>query len=432
MNLNFSPLHRWLQRRHLRALEAAYEAAQAIQALEMKYANGGKITYTPEQTKTVFDYIKSLRDRQLLKVRTNLAQFQLSGLLVHRPEAVSDCTSEAAMQLEAAVLEKLNFIESIIGKYREDESASLPVNSDEPLPAAPVTPDTATPVDRRDPKNAAARTIDPATIAAYSPSPRRSRFSQRDLPLGFGNELNPNYEQRVVQELRLRRQQNRTAARWLLILLLVPLMVQILVKNLVLEPLLGTYSDRHPTRIELSQAIQEQFLAEFAAVKEKLEIQELIGVIPELTPAQRRQRLEEAAVDLWRDARNQSLNGLKNLMADGIALLTFAGLVYFNRSKLTAIRTVSNQAFLTLSDPAKVFLFILVTDMFVGFHSAEGWEVLLQGVTSHFGLPENPAAVNTFIATVPVIIDSCIKFWIFSYLTRYSPSASAIYERMNT
>ncbi|MBF2076210.1 MAG: hypothetical protein IGS50_20945 [Synechococcales cyanobacterium C42_A2020_086] len=25
-----------------------------------------------------------------------------------------------------------------------------------------------------------------------------------------------------------------------------------------------------------------------------------------------------------------------------------------------------------------------------------------------------------------------IKFWIFNYLTRFSPSSSAIYERMNT
>jgi hypothetical protein len=70
--------------------------------------------------------------------------------------------------------------------------------------------------------------------------------------------------------------------------------------------------------------------------------------------------------------------------------------------------------------------------MFVGFHSAEGWEVLLESVARHFGVPESRAAINTFIATVPVVLDSCIKFWIFSYLTRYSPSASAIYERMNT
>ena len=62
----------------------------------------------------------------------------------------------------------------------------------------------------------------------------------------------------------------------------------------------------------------------------------------------------------------------------------------------------------------------------------QGWEVLLEGAIAHFGLPESRVAVNAFIATVPVIIDSCIKFWIFSYLTRYSPAASSIYERMNT
>ena len=58
--------------------------------------------------------------------------------------------------------------------------------------------------------------------------------------------------------------------------------------------------------------------------------------------------------------------------------------------------------------------------------------MILEGVSRHFGLPESKVFINGFIATVPVFIDACIKFWIFSYLTRYSPSASAIYERMNT
>ncbi|QZZ23707.1 hypothetical protein J5X98_21875 [Leptothermofonsia sichuanensis E412] len=85
-----------------------------------------------------------------------------------------------------------------------------------------------------------------------------------------------------------------------------------------------------------------------------------------------------------------------------------------------------------VSDPAKVFLLILVTDMFVGFHSVEGWDVILASVFHHFGLPENDTFIKSFIATVPVFMDSCIKFWIFNYLTRFSPSASAVYERMNT
>lgn len=107
-------------------------------------------------------------------------------------------------------------------------------------------------------------------------------------------------------------------------------------------------------------------------------------------------------------------------------------MVYFSRQRITNLRVFFNRAFLKLNDLTKVFLFILVTDMFVGFHSAEGWEVLLEGVLHHLGLSESKVFVNGFIATIPVVLDSCIKFWIFSYLTRYSPSTSAIYERMNT
>ncbi|WP_104905490.1 hypothetical protein [Nostoc sp. 'Lobaria pulmonaria (5183) cyanobiont'] len=33
-----------------------------------------------------------------------------------------------------------------------------------------------------------------------------------------------------------------------------------------------------------------------------------------------------------------------------------------------------------------------------------------------FGLPENKTFIHTFIATVPVMIDSFTKFWIFNYL----------------
>jgi CemA family len=70
--------------------------------------------------------------------------------------------------------------------------------------------------------------------------------------------------------------------------------------------------------------------------------------------------------------------------------------------------------------------------MFVGFHSAEGWEVSLEGIGHHFGLPESKLFIYTFIAIVPVMLDSVIKFWIFTYFTRYSAAGSAIYERMNT
>ncbi len=67
----------------------------------------------------------------------------------------------------------------------------------------------------------------------------------------------------------------------------------------------------------------------------------------------------------------------------------------------------------------------------MGFHSAEGWDVLLTKSFEHLGLPENKAFIGLFIATIPVILDSTFKLLIFNYFTRKSPTAVAILEKMN-
>jgi hypothetical protein len=69
--------------------------------------------------------------------------------------------------------------------------------------------------------------------------------------------------------------------------------------------------------------------------------------------------------------------------------------------------------------------------MFVGFHSPHGWEVVLEGIASHLGLPANRNLIFLFIATFPVILDAMFKFWVFRYLSMLSPSAVATYRNMN-
>lgn len=269
--------------------------------------------------------------------------------------------------------------------------------------------------------------IDPAGLVIPQPRPGWSGFRARINQIG--REIYAD-EQQVLQDLRLRRLETRQAFRWAIILVLIPLTIHLFTKFAILNPVLGSYGDQHPTQIELSEEIRRHFLDEMTEAKGELEIRQLLGDV--ITEEEKQKVLHEKAEELWRESRNEAVNGLKNVIADGTALLAFIGIVFLNRSKLTTIRSATNRAFLNLRDPVKVFLFILVTDMFVGFHSAEGWEVILSGLASHLGLPESKTAIYGFIATVPVIIDSIIKFWIFSYLTRYSPSASAIYERMNT
>ena len=126
----------------------------------------------------------------------------------------------------------------------------------------------------------------------------------------------------------------------------------------------------------------------------------------------------------------KNLNGLKNLVADLTSLASFALLVGIFKKEFKIVRQFLSRSFLGLSDITKVFIFILLTDIFVGFHSAEGWEVILGSTFGHFGLPENRQFIYIFIATFPVILDSFFKLLIFNYFTRKSPAAVAILEKM--
>ena len=114
-----------------------------------------------------------------------------------------------------------------------------------------------------------------------------------------------------------------------------------------------------------------------------------------------------------------------------LSLIAFGFVVAFSRREIEIVKSFLDGILYNLSDSAKAFLIILFTDIFVGFHSPHGWEVILEGLSRHFGLPENRQFNFLFIATFPVILDTVLKYWIFRYLNRISPSAVATYRNMN-
>lgn len=509
---NFAQINYRMNQISLGALEDAYQGAAIIKEIEDTHFGGKAIISQLEKGKTVGEYFRTQLDRQLLRVRSSLLRFRTTGFLVNR-QMLSQNTQEPnqrskAIASEAEILEKLAFIECVVSKYRVFEDLfSIPPNRAADSQQI-ITPEVLRP-DSQDVTAEASKQLtetgketsvlgkaDPPKVVSARVKPVKASMLPKSFRLfggmaQIGKEFNPKYEQEVIQELRIRRSQNRAAIRWLAVLLIVPVLVQVVTKNLILNPILGSYSDRNPSKIELRKGIEDEFLNEFSEYKEALEVKALLvksvakeekkkqeehlkeekgkpdeealakavygekpvrllrdtlslqpgsymelltasQTSPEVEEELEEEALQEKALELWREARNEQLNGLKNVLSDSFGLIAFVAMVYFGRQRLTNIRVFSNRAFLKLNDPTKVFFFILITDIFVGFHSTHGWEILLETILEHFGLPGGKVFMNTFIATVPVIIDSCIKFWIFSYLTRYSPSTSAIYERMNT
>ncbi|ELR99423.1 hypothetical protein [Gloeocapsa sp. PCC 73106] len=407
----FKPFQRVLKTTNSRALEKALEAAKAIKKIENEHFKGQAIAFDPEKGKTVSDYFQTQLDQQLLKIRYHLGSFRTSSFFSGGNNYPRD--------KEAEIIEKLEFIEVVLKRYRDRPNSANIVNT----AVITDTADSEKPIDQN---------IAHKNLILGIPRLPRGNNGQHSSLIGamsqIRRELAPEYEDEVIEAIRIQRREKKIAIRWMFLLFLIPLLIQITSRNVIFEPLLDHFRDQNPARVEISEEVSERFLREFSRNKERLEIAELMGMV---TPEKKREKLEEIAVEVYTQAGYRSLDALKNIAADLISMVAFVGLLFLGREQLVFIRRFIDRTFRSLNDVTKVYIFILATDLFVGFHSAEAWEVILLSITHHFGLPENQNLVFIFIATVPVILDSTFKLWIFSYLSGSSPSSVAIYEKMN-
>lgn len=403
--------NQWVNQRSLKALDRAYQQAGIIKNLEDKHFNGQKIAPDSDRGQSVFDYFKSSLDRELTQIRLNLTQFKLGNFFYSSSES-GILDSE-----EKDILTKLDFIESVIAKYRQNVD-DLIINPSRSIPNTSNLASTA--IDNN------SEPLSPSFSHGINPRGDRPQF------FNLNRDLTEEYEQRVIQELRNLRQERAIAIRFLILLIVVPLSVQVITKNLIYSPLIHHFMVESKTvdQIKISEEIIDEKIQEFARFKESLEIKELLGLGEPLKDVEKREKLKEKAQELTQEAVEKNQNGLKNLLADLTSLGSFVVLVAIFKKEFKIVRQFLSRSFLGLSDITKVFIFILLTDIFVGFHSAEGWEVLLGSTFGHFGLPENRQLIYIFIATFPVILDSFFKLLIFNYFTRKSPTAVAILEKM--
>jgi hypothetical protein len=177
--------------------------------------------------------------------------------------------------------------------------------------------------------------------------------------------------------------------------------------------------------------MEEEAFIELKQYEERLRFKALISQAPPLTSEELDEKLKEKAQEIAEEYKRDSGGAIKNVFADIISVFMFAFILVSNRSEVETLKSFMGDLIYGLSDSAKAFIIILSTDMFVGFHSPHGWEVILESTARHFGLPENRDFNFLFIATFPVILDAVFKYWIFRYLNRSSPSAVSTYKTMN-
>jgi hypothetical protein len=409
----FQQINQWIVKTPLRSLSEAYNAALAIQAIEEKHFAGQVIAKDSNHTDAAFSYFRDKRESYLQIIRLRLAEFKTSSLISNLLHASPDKRLPEELSQdsdESVILEKLSVIESVLARYeiqRQLEATVFPQKQDQQVDLL---------------SQKASSDFD------ETGSLQRIRSgSVFDTASQIKKELTPEYEREVLYELRTARKRTIRAIRFLILLIVVPLMVQFAGKSLLIEPLIHHFN--HSPQIVLMGEAKERALHDLAQFRESLEFDTLVSDSHQSVDSE--QVLKAEANRLLERYSEESTEGIKNLMADGLAFVTFIALIYFGRQQLFTLKSLIDRVFFGLNDATKVFLIILFTDMFVGYHSSHGWEVLLEGIAEHFGLPGDRNTIFLFIATVPVMMDATLKYWIFNYLTRKSPSAVAVYRTMN-
>ncbi|CAA2969712.1 chloroplast envelope membrane [Olea europaea subsp. europaea] len=250
--------------------------------------------------------------------------------------------------------------------------------------------------------------------------------SVRDLVLGREDDD-------ILYEDRVFRYASFNSAKFLTILVIVPLALDFLVHDYVLMPFLDRYVKTVPLAAQMLDVRKNQKLEMVKAIKleqarYRLEVE--IGKSPPLADEELYLQLRQKAIELRDEWRLENRKAFANIWSDMVFGVSLFILLYFNQSKVALLKFTGYKILSNISDTGKAFLIILVTDIFLGYHSESGWQTLLEVLVEHYGLQVDQAAITIFICLVPVIIDACVKLWLFKFLPRLSPRVANIFQEM--
>ncbi|MBE9186097.1 proton extrusion protein PcxA [Microcoleus sp. LEGE 07076] len=437
--------NQWYRETPERALEQAYDAALAIKAIEDEHFGGQGISdRSGDYGHSTLSYFKSELQKYLKVIQTRMVEFNASRSFLELPDRVGakpQAGQNKAQRYQhglgfdnkeraSLVFEKLEFIDRVIGKYinNNKSTAIVPVVNSANLQLKSTNSTSQLQTDRGSVNSIQTQDGEVDT------NNEEVNLLPRSL-LGTLNritkELDPEAEKDVVKNFRNSKVKTVISLRFILLLILVPLLTNQIAKNFVVGPIVDYFRVKQNAPVFINFELQEEAFQKLERFEQNLKFQTLIGRTPSLSAEETEEKVTKKALEIAEEYRGESGGAIKNIFADLIACVAFVMILVTNKKEIEILKSFMDDLIYGLSDSAKAFIIILFTDVFVGFHSPHGWEIILEGLSRHLGLPENRQFIFLFIATFPVILDTVFKYWIFRYLNRSSPSAVATYKNMN-
>ena len=378
--------NQWFLETPERSLERAYKAALTIRAIEDKHFGGNKISAELTlHSNNVMNYLQADLEKNLSIIKLRLAEFKISRSVLSISNYV--------------LLEKLRFIDEVIAKYTYKNSSSnvlvLRAESGQ--------------IDSTQLNSQSLSTVDVINVETVSDK-------TGVLPRSIGRTLNrikeelaPKGEEEVVKKFLSSRAKTKSAVKFLLMLIIVPFLTQQLSKQFLVEPIVDRVRGENEAQIFVNFEMKEEALRELQVFEEEIRFDNLINKGTQLSLEAMEERVKHKATEIAEEFRIKSLNAVSNVFSDMLALLAFVFVIATSQRKIIVLKSFMDDIVYGLSDSAKAFIIILFTDIFVGFHSPHGWEVILEGLAGHLGIAANKSIIFLFIATFPVILDTIFK-----------------------
>ncbi|KAK7308359.1 hypothetical protein VNO77_41961 [Canavalia gladiata] len=235
------------------------------------------------------------------------------------------------------------------------------------------------------------------------------------------------YEDRVFQYA------SSNSAKFLAVLIIVPWAMDFLVHDYILMPFLDRYVKTVPLAAQMLDVRRYQkleMIEELRTERGRFELEVEIGKSPPLTDDEVWWELRHKALELREERRLENRRAFANIWSDTVYGISLFILLYFNKSKVALLKFTGYKIINNISDTGKAFLIILISDIFLGYHSESGWQTLIEIIVEHYGLEVDQSAITIFICLIPVIMDACVKLWLFKFLPRLSPRVMSIFREM--
>nr|AWI71047.1 envelope membrane protein [Thevetia peruviana] len=184
------------------------------------------------------------------------------------------------------------------------------------------------------------------------------------------------------------------------------------------------------SEIFLNDIQERAILEKFIELEELLVLDEMIEEYSETRLHRFPLGIQKETIQLIKIHNDDRIHTIFHFSINIIYFFILSGYSILGNEELVILNSWAQEFLYNLSDTVKAFSILLLAEFFTGFHSPHGWEFMIGSVYKDFGFVQNDQIISVLVSTLPVILDTVFKYWVFRYLNRVSPSLVVIYHSM--